>query len=747
MMLFQDEVVEAAQPAARLVPRDYQTKACDESFRLWDEGAAGVLMRIFTGGGKTPLACMEISRWLGRGPDHHAMIVSYEKQLVSQFAQEVEDFLGIRPGVEMGEEYVDPTCVPKVVVASRQTLLRAKEPTAEQVEAMRGFGIADPGAINQKLAQRLLKMLVRGVAVDEVREELARLNTLPLACGKHWSRLHKFSWQWPWLVIYDEAHRHSHRLQSVGHIVDWFEKNPASKRGGLTATPKRGDGVSIGHKMFPAVAIDYPLYHATKPCALRSGWAVPYEQCYIEVEGVDFKNIAKVKGDFCEEELEAVLGEEGTLAKLVQPLLDMVGDRRTLIFSPGVAMAANVARFINARSKVECPACRKTRWYPVKLLGDGAECPCGQKLTAAGSSGPAEQAKSIHGGTPPGERQKVYESHQDGEFQFLSVCGLCREGYNDPDISCVAVFRPVSRAASSLAEQMKGRGCRPCRSIVHALNSMTDPEERVAAIAASPKPKCRIVDLVGISGLADCASTVQIYADGLPDEVVMRAEAALEAAAASSQTVDVQELVERLRETFEEEQRLAEERRQKRAKAKSDAEDLRKKVAAARRDREEQDRAANRAQADAQVQYTTHEVGFGSAVKTKTGATDRQMKFIAALGMKILKEISVSQARRIITMLRQRLDPGHVAYKNRIQEGEWQETGPSEAQMKLLRWHNAADDAKTRCDAGLLITAIKDPARFEQEKMAKINGSADSDYLTAEAMDVKLVRKYLPTAV
>src|SRR5262249_21589960 len=156
-----------------------------------------------------------------------------------------------------------------------------------------------------------------------------------------------------------------------------FDRNPASRRSGLTATPKRGDGISIGHKMFPGVAIDYPLYHVEKPCAVKQGWALPYRQRYIEVEGVDFKNLRQVARDYDEAELELMLGEEARLAKLVQPLLDLVGDRRTLIFNPGVDMAKNVAAFINARAEAACPACGSRRWYPRKLVGGGGRCVCG----------------------------------------------------------------------------------------------------------------------------------------------------------------------------------------------------------------------------------------------------------------------------------------------------------------------------------------------------------------------------------
>ena len=77
----------------------------------------------------------------------------------------------------------------------------------------------------------------------------------------------------------------------------------------------------------------------------------------------------------------------------------------------------------------------------------------------------------------------------------------------------------------SLAEQMKGRGSRPLRGLIDGRETA---EERLAAIAASAKPNCMIVDLVGITGLAGSRMCIDCYADGVPDEIVERAGTILE---------------------------------------------------------------------------------------------------------------------------------------------------------------------------------------------------------------------------
>lgn len=711
---------------AKIVPRNYQAEAHDENFRLWDAGEIGTLMRAFTGAGKTLMACITADTWLRRGEDYRAMVVSYETQLVWQFAEEIDDYLGIKPGIEMESESVDPFAIPQIVVASRQSLLRASPPLPAQLEELATYGVNSVCACPKRAVETYLRFLRKGGDRDCVLDDIAQKNQAPEANGGFWSRLHKFNTKFNWLIIFDEAHRHAYKLASVGHIVDWFDKNPMSRRTGLTATPKRGDKVSLGYKMFPGIAIDYPLYAVSKPCAVKDGWAVPYVQRYIEVESVDFRSIKRASdGDFDEAALAQALGEEGQLAKLVGPLLDMVGDRRTLIFSPGVEMAKNVARFINVRSKATCE-CGLTRWYPTALVGDGATCECGRFLTTEQCQEQGEHAKELDGNSPPYERKEIYEGHQSGKFQFLSVCGLCREGYNDPDISCIAVFRPVSKKASSLAEQMKGRGCRPLRSIASMLHTLPDAESRCQAIAESAKPNALIVDLVGITGLADCASTVEIYAEGLDDEVKERA-AEIVAAQGKDEEADVEAAVEQA-------QREAEESKEKIRLERERAE------AAAREEYE------RRSKADAKANYTAHDVGYGPQ-RNSNEMTDGQRKLIGILGMEFSVPITKKQAGRIISQLKNRLAPEEVARTNCVGDN-WSKVSPSIKFLNYIRRLGfTTDRITTKWDAFQLLDAYKDRNKWVALKLKEMAESTNDQQLTVVAKDIQAAKQALPAEI
>jgi superfamily II DNA or RNA helicase len=548
---------------ARVTPRDYQEAGITKTFELWDGGSVGVLFRQPTGTGKTVSGALIADQWLQRGDNYRVLILAHERQLIQQFADEIEWILGERPKIEMGNEHC--TGRERIIVASRQTLY------------------------------------VKGEGENAI------------------SRLYKFDPSLNWLLVIDEAHRWARKLPSCKPIIKYFEQNPSHRRLGLTATPERTDKTTLAG-LFPAIASDYRLFDVDGGrSAVNDGWAVPYDQRFITVEGVNFKNIKEIAKDFDKKELEIILGESETLAKLCKPMLDLVGSRRTIIFNPGTAMAKNVALYINEK------------------LGH-------------------EAAVSLDGSFPDDDRKAIYKRHQTGEFQFLSVCGLCREGYNDPGIQAVAVFRPTK--SRPLAEQMKGRGCRPLKGCV---STEMSNEERRAAILRSTKPTCMIIDLVGITGIADCASTASIMAGSKPDEVIERANANM-LAKPKDAPIDVAAEIRHAEEQIEGEKKAARQQAEEREQA---------RLARIEQQRREREEMAKRARLDADVRYQERQVanGGGGRVKVKQAApelaTVGQQKYLWVLGMRgDLSKYTKKQAGRMISQLKAGQSPSHVSNVN-----------------------------------------------------------------------------------
>ena len=963
------------EPVGGIIPREYQVEDVASSFRLWDSGTVGVLTRMATGMGKTISSCLKFRRWLDAGDNYRCMVLSYERELVQQFAEEVLDVLGgVSVGIEMGAMEIDPDNIPQIVVASRQTLMTHELATVEQREVLKEFGLSDVKLLTKRAATSAIIDLRKGIDLQTIADGIDEFNSSN-RCNHELgrvSRLYKFDNKLNWLLVMDEAHKYSMQLKTVGHIIEWFEQNPLHRRSGITATPKRRDKVSIGTKLFPGISIDYPLTRA-----VEQGYAVPYIQKFVQVDSVDFKAIKEIAGKSQEKwDNEVNRRIEQDLAKLCDPLLDMVGDRRTLIFSPSVELAGKVCEYINARSECEC-SCGTKSWHPRLRIGDGAKChQCGEWLESKHITKDGIQAYSLHGGVPHRDRKSVYEGHKEGKFQFLSVCGLCldgdsliltdrgevplkevtrqmklwdgiefvshdgvifkgskpvityagltatgdhnvwtdtgwqsfssckqrrveirvggiegmpvresdryyrgsgpcrqvneswfrnslrrvrscqhqgcfgdetrkrwlqivlkvvwcsklasdalslcqealrkskrsilqglrcawdsvsfryactygemgygklgfasgddarqeeqfstlrarqstvgisidasqqsssapswlqeeperdekitevydilnagprnrftanglivsncREGYNDPNISCVAVFRPVSKEASSLAEQMKGRGARPLKGIIHGLGTA---QERLDAIAASAKPDCLIVDLVGITGLSDCASTVQIYADGLDDSIVARAEEiALEGGVNPIEAIN-------------QAQREDKEEKERKRLAAIQAEELRRQ------------RAEERARLDAKANYTTHDVGTSS--RDPSQASDKMIKFLSFMGMEFRGdwEPSRAQASRMIGMLQKGDTPDHVAYASGLNEDEWRQSKPSIKQLrKLQSLGHHSEPGMTPKEASDIIDALinrrpvpKSPRQFLRD----IHSAATHEELTA----------------
>jgi hypothetical protein len=222
----------------------------------------------------------------------------------------------------------------------------------------------------------------------------------------------------------------------------------------------------------------------------------------------------------------------------------------------------------------------------------------------------------------------------------------------------VAVFRPVSKAASSLAEQMKGRAARPLKNLIEGLQT---PQQRKDAIAASDKPDALIIDLVGITGLSETCSTIEIYAEGMRDDIKERAQQLM-----LDGEEDVQQALDDAQEQVEQEERQRQQEE---------------------REREEYIRreAARRAAAGATAKYTEHEMGHGSDGSSDL-ASEKQVRFLAFLGFQCVGwEPSRRQARQLITLLKEKgLSPEQAAAALGLEEYDWDRTEATNKQKYLM---------------------------------------------------------------
>ena len=253
-------------------------------------------------------------------------------------------------------------------------------------------------------------------------------------------------------IVVDEAHHAA--AQGYREILGYFAD---AKVLGLTATPDRGDGVGLS-AVFDDVAYEYGIR-----TAIADGYLVPIVQKAVECADLDLSDVRTVAGDLAQGELEQRLKLDSVLHQIAGPLVKEAGNRPTIVFTAGVAMA--------------------------KALVD----------VMAGYA-PSDTIASIDGETPTELRVERLEAFQRGDLQYLLNCGVLTEGFDAPKTACIAMARPTK--SRSLYAQCVGRGTR-----------------------LSPgKVDCLVLDFRGNAGRHKLCSPIDVLAGKpLPDDVAARA--------------------------------------------------------------------------------------------------------------------------------------------------------------------------------------------------------------------------------
>jgi len=309
------------------------------------------------------------------------------------------------------------------------------------------------------------------------------------------------------LLIIDEAH---HAVStSYRRVCDWFHKmNPSCKILGFTATPDRTDKLGLG-AVFESVAFDYNIREA-----VSDGWLTPIKNTVVSVDGLDFSGVRTTAGDLNKTDLAAVMEFEKVLHGVVVPTLDLIGEQQTLVFAASVKQAERLAEIFD-------------RYKP-------------------------NSAGFVSGAMEPDRRRDVVSRFRGGGLQILVNVGVATEGFDVPGVGCVAVARPTK--SRSLYAQMVGRGTRPAPGVV---DGPPTPEDRRAAIAASVKPHCHVIDFAGNSGQHRLVHASDILGGDEPEEVLERAHEIVD----KGVTTDVGEAIEIAKVEIEEEEERQKRRR------------------------------------------------------------------------------------------------------------------------------------------------------------------------------------------
>ena len=319
---------------------------------------------------------------------------------------------------------------------------------------------------------------------------VATVQTLNAALGDR-TRMSKFDPKEFGVLVLDECHHAT--AQTYRNVIHYFTtNNPKLKVLGVTATPDRADEEALG-QVFETVAFDYEILNA-----IDDGWLVPVRQQMVFVEGLDLTQVRTTAGDLNGADMAAILEAEKNLLPIASASIEIIGQRKSLMFAATVKQAQMLCDILN-------------RHRP-------------------------GMAQFVHGGTPKEERREILEDFQQNRVQVLCNCDVFTEGFDSPGVE-VIILAKMTKSRSKYA-QWCGRSMRTLPGLVDGLAT---PAERRQAIADSAKPHCLIVDFAGSSGKHKLMTTADIL-DGNYSEAVVAA--VKERCAKSSTPVNVTEAME-----------------------------------------------------------------------------------------------------------------------------------------------------------------------------------------------------------
>ncbi len=271
------------------------------------------------------------------------------------------------------------------------------------------------------------------------------------------------------LLIIDEAHHGA--AVTYRRVIDYYTQNPDLKVLGVTATPDRLDELALG-QIFQSVAYEYGILEG-----VQAAWLVPIMQHAVFVEGLDYSSVRTTAGDLNGADLAKVMEFEEALHGIASPTMEIIEDRKTLVFAASLAQADRLTEIFNRHSE----GC----------------------------------ARFVHGGTVGEDRRQMLRDYANKKFQILVNVGIATEGFDEPGIEVVVMARPTK--SRSLYAQMIGRGT---RALTGVLDGLDDEAARHAAIRASSKPSLEVIDFVGNAGKHRLITTLDILGGKYEDAVV-----------------------------------------------------------------------------------------------------------------------------------------------------------------------------------------------------------------------------------
>lgn len=182
---------------------------------------------------------------------------------------------------------------------------------------------------------------------------------------------------------------------------------------GVTATPDRADGRGLDG-VFGEIVSNHDMLWG-----ISAGYLSELRGLSVRIAGMDLASVKVNRGDYDAGQTGQLMHEAHAADYIVKAWKEHAAGRRTIVFTPTVAVAHDVA-------------------LAFRMAGIAAD--------------------SIDGTTPLDDRRASLAKFSDGATTVMANCGVLTEGYDNPAVSCIVVARPTR--SRSLYVQMIGRGTR-----------------------------------------------------------------------------------------------------------------------------------------------------------------------------------------------------------------------------------------------------------------------------------------------
>lgn len=461
-------------------PRPYQSEAVDAMLSLRSAAHLGVACESPTGTGKSAMMAMLAARLAGEG--RRVLILAHREELVRGNALAVEQVTGEKCWVELNtESRTEPMHWMELkgnggVVSASVDTLQGRRLRAMPADLFTDIIVDEAHHIrplSKKNFDHECKKCGGGGSIEKGYDErgVKKLVDCPKCKGAGITR---------------EGGSKYYKVKSHFRDCFWY---------GFSGTFYRKGRIGASHgnvmgKVFDQLHQTGTLFHF-----IDQGWLVDFQVQHLSAVEV-LLDFSKLKTrHVSEQQAQEVWNTHKleALSALRQGLFENCGNRPTLIFSPKVQHASWVTEFLNGAD---------TNVYPTM----GPE-------TADYVASYLLQDDGTRTEYPDGRRTSIIERMRNGNLQWVANQGVFTEGTDIPSVAALALCRMTESV--NLMRQIIGRGARTLKGVLDGLEHAS-AADRLAAIAASAKPNCLLLDFSGVSqnrGVCDLATPTAVIQD------------------------------------------------------------------------------------------------------------------------------------------------------------------------------------------------------------------------------------------